>query len=73
MWSTENEQVLLKAFKIFDNFFLYFPEFFDNFIKPNRPFLRKVPVKISDFLNNRAKSYAGFKEGTSNYVFGGMT
>jgi hypothetical protein len=33
----------------------------------------QAPVKISDFLNNRAKSYARFKEGTSSYVFGGTT
>jgi hypothetical protein len=30
----------------------------------------QAPVKISEFLDNRAKSYAGFKEGTSSYVFG---
>jgi hypothetical protein len=29
---------------------------------------QQAPVKISDFLNNRAKSYARFKEGTSSYV-----
>jgi hypothetical protein len=59
------------------DFFLYFPEFFfDNFVetKPtDGPFAgsewcQQAPVKISDFLNNRAKSYAQFKEGTSSYV-----
>jgi hypothetical protein len=29
---------------------------------------QQAPVKISDFLDNRAKSYARFKEGTSSYV-----
>jgi hypothetical protein len=33
MWSTEKEQVLRKACKSFDENFLYFPEFFDNFIE----------------------------------------
>jgi hypothetical protein len=34
--------------------------------KPEAP-MQQAPVKISDFLNNRAKSYARFKEGTSSY------
>jgi hypothetical protein len=29
---------------------------------------QQAPIKISDFLDNRAKSYARFKEGTSSYV-----
>jgi hypothetical protein len=33
MWSTENQEVLSKACENFDEFFLYFPEFFDNFIE----------------------------------------
>jgi hypothetical protein len=31
MWSTEIHHVLSKACKNFNNFFLYFPEFFGNF------------------------------------------
>jgi hypothetical protein len=33
MWSTEIQHVLWKACKNFDNFFLYFPEFFPDFSK----------------------------------------
>jgi hypothetical protein len=33
MWSTEIQHVLRKACKNFNNFFLYFPDFFGNFDK----------------------------------------
>jgi hypothetical protein len=62
--------------------FLYFPDFFGKFYR-NQTGRRRVwlaselcqqaPVKILDFLDTRAKSYARFKEGTSSYVFGGTT
>jgi hypothetical protein len=72
MLSTENQKVLWKACENFDDFFLYFPEFFWQFYRTQRghrpvwpasEWCQQAPVKISDFLNNRAKNYARFKEG----------
>jgi hypothetical protein len=59
------------------NFFLYFPEFFDNFVEPQTDhrsvwpaseWCQQAPVKISEFLDTQAKSYARFTEGTSSDV-----
>jgi hypothetical protein len=53
-------------------FFFIFLNFFDNFVEtqtdqrwvwPASEWCQQAPVKISDFLNKRAKSYARFKEG----------
>jgi hypothetical protein len=59
------------------NFFFIFLNFFDNFVEtqtdrrsvwPASEWCQQAPVKISDFLDTRAKSYARFTEGTSSYV-----
>jgi hypothetical protein len=53
-------------------FFFIFLNFFDNFIEtqtdqrsvwPASEWCQQALLKISDFLNNRAKSYARFKKG----------
>ena len=57
-------------------FFLYFPDFLTILSEPNRhrrawlasEWCQQARVKISDFLDTRAKSYARFTEGTSSYV-----
>ena len=58
-------------------FFFIFLNFFDNFVEtqtdrrwvwPASEWCQQAPVKISDFLDTRAKSYARFTEGTSNDV-----
>jgi preprotein translocase subunit YajC len=58
-------------------FFFIFLNFFDNFVEPQTDrscvwpaseWCQQAPVKISDFLDTRAKSYARFTEGTSSYV-----
>jgi hypothetical protein len=76
MWSIEKEQVLWKACKRFDEFFFFiFLNFFDDFIETKQAVgefgwpqngVNKAPVKISDFLNSRAKSYARFTTGRPN-------
>jgi hypothetical protein len=58
------------------NFFFIFLNFFDNFVEtqtdrrsvwPASEWCQQAPVKISDFLDTRAKSYARFTDGTSSY------
>jgi hypothetical protein len=75
MWSTENQKVLWKACENFDEFFSLFSWIFWLFCRnPNKPcktefrWCQQAPVKISDFLDTRAKSYARFTEGASSYV-----
>jgi hypothetical protein len=60
MWSTENEQVLLKAFKIFDNFFLYFPEFFDNFIETKQAIFKEGTCKNFRFFEQPSEKLCRF-------------
>ena len=57
--------------------FFIFLNFFDNFVEPQTDrrwvwpaseWCQLAPVKISDFLDTRAKSYARFTEGTSSDV-----
>ena len=64
--------------ELWRNFFFIFLNFFDNFAEtqtdrrwvwPASEWCQLAPVKISDFSDTRAKSYARFKEGTSSYVF----
>jgi len=75
MWSTKFSKFSEKRAKPLSYFF-YFPKFFGNFVKPNRPKaslglvqMMLAAVKISDFSDKRAKSCASFTEGISSYVF----
>jgi hypothetical protein len=77
MWSIEIQHVLWKACKNFDIFFLYFPEFFWQFwwnqtgwsqVWVGSKLCQEATIKILDFSDKRAKSYACFTEGISSYV-----
>jgi hypothetical protein len=82
MWSTENQKVLWKACENFEEFFFFiFLNFFWQFCRnqtdrrwvwPASEWCQQAPVKISDFLDTRAKSYARFTEGTSSFKTTGM-
>jgi hypothetical protein len=74
MWLQKIRKFVEKRARTLTNFFFIFLNFFDNFIEtkqadlimlvwPASQWCQQAPVKISDFLNNRAKSYARFKEG----------
>jgi len=68
MWSTEIQYVLSKACKNFDNFFLYFPYFFGIFDETKQGESEFASaVKILDFFDKRAKSYAYSTEGIPSF------
>ena len=64
--------------KLWQIFFLYFPDFFWQFwwnqtrrsqVWVGSKWCQEVAEKISDFLDKRVKSYACFTKGISRYVF----
>ena len=72
MWSTEIHQVLWIACKTLNNFFFIFLIFLAILMRPNRvrsKWCQESAIKISDFSDKRAKSYANFTKGVSSYVF----